>query len=104
MYYKCTISAVDCEVSKDGLSNVVSNIHWRYSLTNKEGVSVETYGCQSVGEPNSETFKDFEDLSEEDIVSWISPVLSEQEAALKDMLELKLEPKTVTLPPPFIMK
>lgn len=90
---KWTISALDCEVSKGELENVVTNVHWRCSLED-----VETYGCVSMPEVNPENFKDFDDLSEENVVSWLEGVLdvSSINKRLKDLIEEKRKPTMVT--------
>lgn len=63
--YQWTISALDCAVSKDGLTNVVKTIHWRYRGANENNITAEVYGAQSVGDPNSEEFTPFENLTKE---------------------------------------
>jgi hypothetical protein len=75
MEYKWTISALDCVVSKNELTNVVETIHWRYMGTNENGVSCERYGALPVGEPNSEWFVDYEDLNIDIISNWLENYL-----------------------------
>ena len=102
--YNWTISALDCEVSKDGLSNVVETIHWRLSATNEDGVSSEIYGAQSVPAPNPESFTEFDGLNKETIVSWLEDIMDVEgkKVLLDQQLDSIINPKKVTLPPPFI--
>lgn len=104
--YNWTISALDCEVSKDGLSNVVETIHWRLSATNEDGVSSEIYGAESVPAPNPESFTEFDGLNKETIVSWLEAIMDveEKKVLLDQQLDSIINPKKVTLPPPFIME
>lgn len=112
MIYKWTISAVEREIEKDGLSNVIKAVHWRYSATNENEVSVETYGAVAIGEPNAENFKPFEEVTEADVASWLESIFSvepeneegeKQTSKLEQMkshliqkIELKESPKTIT--------
>ena len=103
--YNWTISALDCEVSKDGLSNVVETIHWRLSVTNEDGVSAETYGAQSVPTPNPESFTEFDSLNKETIVSWLEAVMDveEKKTLLDEQLNSIINPKRVTLTLPEVL-
>lgn len=112
MIYKWTISAVDREIEKDGLNDVIKAVHWRYSATNENEVSAETYGAVAIGEPNAENFKTFEEVTEVDVASWIESIFSvepenedgeKQTSKLEQMkshliqkIELKESPKTIT--------
>ena len=103
--YNWTISALDCEVSKDGLSNVVETIHWRLSVTNEDGVSAEIYGAQSVPAPNPESFTEFDSLNKETIVSWLEAIMDveEKKTLLDEQLNSIINPKRVTLTLPEVL-
>jgi hypothetical protein len=73
--FEWTISALDCAVSKDELTNVVETIHWRYRGTNENNTTAETYGAQSVGDPNPEEFTPFEDLTLEIVTQWLESIM-----------------------------
>lgn len=94
-----TISALDCEVDKDGLKNVVKTIHWRLLGVNDNNISAELYGAQAVGEPNIDNFKDFDDLEKQDIIDWLNATMDV--ATLEDNIAQQItlieNPTTVTL-------
>lgn len=97
--YQWTISALDCAVSKDGLTNVVETIHWRYRGTNEDGITTETYGAQAVGDPNPEEFTPFADLTEEVVTLWLEEIMDMEE--IKSNIETQINalenPTHVTL-------
>lgn len=99
MEYKWTISALDCKVSEDGMTNVVQTIHWRYKGTNDNQVTAETYGAQTVGSPNPEAFTPFDDLTEEIVVGWLEATMDvdAMNTNITKQIELIENPVTVTL-------
>lgn len=70
--YTFKINAVDCYTSKDGLEKVAYNVHWSYFGTDGTHTA-SMIGTQSVGNPDPENFIAFEELTEEQVVEWISP-------------------------------
>jgi len=94
-----TISALDCDVDKDGLKNVVKTIHWRLLGVNNNNISAELYGTQTVGEPNADNFKAFDDLEKQDIIDWLNATMDV--AALEENIDKQItlieNPTTVTL-------
>ena len=95
MNYTWTISALDCAVSQDGLTNVVQNVHWRYRATDADGITAETYGAQSVPSPNPDSFSAYKDLTSEVVAGWLpqgkitaAPV-ADQDGILTEALEIK---------------
>ena len=96
--YTWKINAVDCYTSKDGLEKVAYNVHWSYFATNGEHTA-SMIGVQSVGEPNPDNFVAFEDLTEDDVISWISASMDveQMQANLDKQIEDLVAPKVVTL-------
>ena len=96
--YTWRINAVDCYTSKDGLEKVAYNVHWSYFATNGEHTA-SMIGVQSVGEPNPDNFVAFEDLTEDDVISWISASMDveQMQANLDKQIEDLVAPKVVTL-------
>jgi len=96
--YKWVINAVDCYTAKDGLEKVAYNIHWSYFATEGEHTA-SMIGVQSIGEPNPDNFVAFEDLTEEQVVSWISAAMDveQMQANLDKQIEDIVAPKVVTL-------
>ena len=96
--YTWRINAVDCYTSKDGLEKVAYNVHWSYFATNGEHTA-SMIGVQSIGEPNPDNFVAFEDLTEDDVISWISAAMDveQMQANLDKQIEDLVAPKVVTL-------
>ena len=96
--YTWKINAVDCYTSKDGLEKVAYNVHWSYFATNGEHTA-SMIGVQSVGDPNPDNFVAFEDLTEDDVISWISAAMDveQMQANLDKQIEDLVAPKVVTL-------
>lgn len=69
--YAWRINAIDCYTSKEGLEKVAYNVHWYYFATDGEHTT-SMIGVQSVGEPDPENFVAFEELTEEQVVEWIT--------------------------------
>lgn len=96
--YTWKINAVDCYTSKDGLEKVAYNVHWSYFATDGEHTA-SMIGVQSIGEPDPENFVAFEELTEEQVVEWISATMDVekmQENLDKQIADL-VAPKVVTL-------
>lgn len=96
--YKWVINAVDCYTTKDGLEKVAYNVHWSYFATEGEHTA-SMIGVQSIGEPNPDNFVAFEDLTEDDVISWISASMDveQMQANLDKQIEDLVAPKVVTL-------
>lgn len=96
------ISALDVKLSEGEMKNVVYNIHWRRSLTDGE-LSAESYGTCPVGEPTPEAFVSYEDLTKEEVESWLEANLDVEaiDNSLVADIELQKNPVSETLNPPF---
>ena len=100
--YKWSFPAFDCRVDEK-LEKVVTNVHWRYSGTDEDGISADTYGAKSVGEPNPDAFTPYPDLSEEQVIGWMESVIDMEEmnSNIAKQIELIKNPIQITLSPPF---
>lgn len=96
--YTWRINAVDCYTSKDGLEKVAYNVHWSFFATNGEHTA-SMIGVQSVGEPNPDNFVAFDQLTEEQVVSWITASMDVEQMQLNldKQIEELVAPKVVTL-------
>jgi hypothetical protein len=97
------ISAMECKVKEDNLSDVVIMVHWRYNAVNGEYFA-ETYGATGVPTPSGNDFTPYEDLTKEQVVSWLEAILDvpAMQLQLEADIELQINPINVTLPPPYL--
>ena len=68
-----TVSAMDCKVSEDNLSDVVYCVHWRVSKTEVDGdktYSASVYSTCSVPGPGT-PFTPYADLTQDQVLGWI---------------------------------
>ena len=96
--YTWKINAVDCYTSKDGLEKVAYNVHWSFFATDGEN-NASMIGVQSVGEPNPDNFTPFDQLTEEQVVSWITASMDVEQMQLNldKQIEELVAPKVVSL-------
>lgn len=72
MSYEWKISSLDYVVSQDGLSNVVTNLHWICSKKDENGNSGYRYGSHGLSAPDPENFVAWDDLDESTVLSWMT--------------------------------
>jgi hypothetical protein len=104
--FKFVISALNCAVELEGLPDVIQCIHWRYQATQVDGDKTwfaETYGASSVGQPNPQNFVPYEDVTEAEVVGWLTEILPVEamQASLEANIALQITPTEVTLPLPW---
>lgn len=103
--YSWDIPAVDCRPLEEGNTDVVYNVHWRYSAS--DGVAepdtkkATIIGTQTVAAPEGD-FIPFADLTTDIVVSWITPEMDvvEMKANLDAQIAELENPTSVTLPLP----
>lgn len=103
--YKWIFSAFDCRVNENGMQDVVTTVHWRYIGTTEEGVSSEIYGAQFLEAPTPDDFIPYPELTEEQVIGWVEPMLDVplMQTNIAEQIKLIISPVTVTLPPPFVV-
>jgi hypothetical protein len=102
--YTWEITAMEVILNQDGLSNVVSNIDWRLIATvDGEKYRAEQWAKQYVSAPDADTFTNYEDLTKEEVISWLENVLdvAQLKENLAYQIDLQANPITAILPPPF---
>ena len=72
MSYQWKVAALDYAVSQDGLSNVVTTVHWRCSKEDENGNSGSAYGTHSLPAPDPSDFTAWDDLDESTVLSWMT--------------------------------
>jgi hypothetical protein len=104
--YTWQFPALDVTYSVDELQNVVTAVHWRLTAIEDQH-SATTYGSVGVGTPTPEAFISYEDLTEEEVISWVTTALGGEESVQTKMDELAAQietqkaPKTGTMSPPW---
>ncbi len=72
MSHTWKVSALDYAVSQDGLSNVVTTVHWRCSKEDENGNSGYAYGTHGLPEPDPSNFVEWDNLDEFTVLSWMT--------------------------------
>lgn len=102
--YTWEITAMEVILNQDGLSNVVSNIDWRLIATvDKKPYRAEHWAKQYVSAPEADAFTNYEELTKEQVVSWLESVLDvpQLKENLAHQIDLQINPTHALLPPPF---
>lgn len=100
--YSWTFPYFDVAPNKNGLTNVVKVIHWRYRL-DKDGLFSEIFGSTGLDGPSSGSFVPYDQITEPwaiEMVNLKNDVAQLQEALLLD-IESQKNPPTVQMAPPF---
>ena len=72
MSFTWKVAALDYAVSQDGLSNVVTTVHWRCSKEDENGNSGSAYGTHSLPAPDPNNFVEWDSLDEFTVLSWMT--------------------------------
>ena len=72
MSYQWKVAALDYAVSQDGLSNVVTTVHWTCSKEDENGNSGYAYGTHSLPAPDPNNFTAWDNLDEFTVLSWMT--------------------------------
>ena len=72
MAHTWKVAALDYAVSQDGLSNVVTTVHWTCSKEDENGNSGHAYGTHSLPAPDPSNFTAWDDLDEFTVLSWMT--------------------------------
>lgn len=92
--YSWVITQLECYPEHEGYNNVVFNIHWRRLAVNDAGVTVDTYGAQTVLFDSNEPFTPFADLTKAQAERWLEDTMGAFHIADIDAkLDVKLHHK-----------
>ena len=72
MSHTWKVAALDYAVSQDGLSNVVTTVHWTCSKEDENGNTGYSYGTHSLPAPDPSDFTAWDDLDESTVLSWMT--------------------------------
>jgi len=92
-----------CAKALDGLTNIIECIHWKYEATDGNITGIIA-GCNGFKAPTSEDFIPYEDLTKEEIISWLeeaNDVEQLQASAEHEYNQIKNAGNQEILPPPF---
>jgi len=92
-----------CAKTLDGLTNVIEMIHWQYEATDGN-ISGVIAGCNGFAAPISEDFIPYEELTKEEIISWLEAANDMEQlnaAADHEYTQIKNAGNQEVLPPPF---
>jgi hypothetical protein len=94
MSYTWKVAALDYAVSQDGLSNVVTTVHWRVSKEDENGNSGSSYGTQGLPAPDPNSFTDWDNLDEFTVLTWATNEMGEEAVtAIQDSVDAQIAEK-----------
>ena len=104
--YKWIINAMDCKPKEDGLTDVVTCVHWVRTATKYVGaepIVVSVYGTMACQTPSETDFTAYPDLTYDQVCSWLDAGLDVEalDLNLDGQIENIINPPIVTLPLPF---
>jgi hypothetical protein len=100
--YEWIIEQLNCYPQKDGLSNVVFDVHWRLNGTDEQYFAT-LYGSIALKDPGEE-FTTYESLTKEQVLQWIwadEVNKDEYEAAIAAQIDRQKNPPVVAPPLPW---
>ena len=107
--YTWIFNPLEVALSQDGLTNVVTTVHWRLIASETVGdveYSESVYGSEGMDPPVPANFVDYEELDQATVQEWIEGKMgAERVQQLKDSLasqiNAKKNPVSATLPAPW---
>jgi hypothetical protein len=104
--YNWIINQLDTIPKSDGLTDVVTVVHWTRTaeqFVGGETINVSVYGTMGCSTPSSTDFTAYPDLTYEQVCSWLDAGLdvSAIDLGLDGQIENIINPPIVNLPLPF---
>ena len=91
MSYNWKVAALDYAVSQDGLSNVVTVVHWTCSKEDENGNIGSSYGTQGLPAPDPNSFTDWDNLDESTVLTWTTDEMGEEQvASIQDSIDAQI--------------
>ena len=96
------INQMDTKPTEDGLTDVVSCIHWSRIATQDE-IVVSSYGTMNCNTPSETDFTAYPDLTYDQVCSWLDLGLDTEtiDLNLDKQIENIINPPIIVLPLPF---
>jgi hypothetical protein len=103
--YNWNVVQMDAYPEKDGLTDVVFQVHWTLIGT-EETYSGMVYGSVNVTLDEGSTYTPYNELTQEQVVGWVKDSLGEEqvaslEANIATQIQNKINPPVVTPPLPW---
>jgi hypothetical protein len=104
--YKWVINQLDTKPTEDGLTDVVSCVHWSRTaeqIVGAEPIIVSSYGTMSCATPSATDFTAYPDLTYDQVCSWLEAGLDLEaiDAGLQGQIDNIINPPIINLPLPF---
>ena len=104
--FKWVINQLDTKPTEDGLTDVVSVIHWSRTaeqIVGAEPIIVSSYGTMGCGTPSATDFTAYPDLTYDQVCSWLEAGLDVEaiDEALQGQIDNIINPPIINLPLPF---
>lgn len=101
--YIWSFPSLEVELNQDGLEKVVTTVHWRLGARDGDHFT-DVYGSVGLSPPLPSSFTEFDDLTEEDILSWIEPKLEveQMKTSLETQLNTLKNPTKASFAPPWL--
>lgn len=82
--YTWNVSNVEVQFSKDGFTDVITTVHWRY-VGEENGHEVELYGMCNLPDPQAETFVEYASVTANDVQTWVEGCIGAEQVASMQM-------------------
>jgi hypothetical protein len=101
--YSWSFNPLECAPSEDGLEKVVKNVHWRLTGV-ANGAMTDVYGVVAFDSPEANSFITFDSLTANTVETWVKSKLDVPalRTSIETALAEKMQPKSVTLTPPWL--
>lgn len=92
--YDWNCKNVEVIPEKDGFTNVISHVHWvlRGKSDDTEPIIATMFGVESLDTDNITDFISFEDITNEQVTSWVTNNFGDEEvASIKEDVDKQIE-------------
>ena len=106
--YNWVVNQLDTKSKEDGLTDVVSVVHWTRTAeqyVGAEPINVSSYGTMGCTTPSETDFTAYPDLTFEQVCSWLDAGLDVTaiDLGLDGQIENIINPPIIVLPLPWIV-
>jgi hypothetical protein len=103
--YTWSFPVLNVKLHEDGLTNVVTNVHWIFHADDGEGHTANFYGTTSVPSPTG-NFTLFENLTKNQVQGWVVESMGQKTIdqmidSAQSQIKLQINPTNAVLPAPW---